>query len=86
MVGTTLYPEKMELFTINLTEPQYSNKQVSISFFVSFGPHILTTSVSMVLFKSLLHVCKARYLKPTILAFFGSPRLVQNGQFGLFCY
>ena len=30
--------------------------------------------------------CDPRYLKPTILAFLGTPRLAQNGQFGVFYY
>ena len=69
----------------SLTRPQYSYKQASISRFVNHGPTMLTASVLMVLFKPLGHDCDPRYLKPTILAFLGTPRLVQNGQFGLFC-
>ena len=35
----------------------------------------------MVLIQSFGHVFDLQYLKPTILVFFGSPRLVQNGHF-----
>ena len=44
---------------------------------------MLTASVLMVLFEPLGHDCDPRYLKPTILAFFGTSRLAQNGHFGL---
>ena len=40
----------------------------------------------MILFEPLGYDCDPRYLKPTILAFFGTPRLAQNRQFGVFCY
>ena len=39
----------------------------------------------MVLFEPLGHVCDPRYLKPTILAFLGTPRLAENSQFWVFC-
>ena len=81
-VGPPIFPQKWRY----LTKPQYSYKQASISCFVNHGPQMLTASVLMVLFEPLGHVCDPRYLKPTILAFFGSPRLAQNGHFGLFCY
>ena len=70
----------------NLSKPQYTYKQVSISFFVNNGPQMWTTSVLMVLLKSFGYVYDFRYLEPTILAFSGTPRLVQNGQFGVFCH
>ena len=38
---------------------------------------MLTNSVLMVLFESLDHGCDPRYLKQTILTFFGIPRLVK---------
>ena len=66
---TTRYPEQMELLPDYLTKPQNSKKQASISFFVSQGPQMLTTSVSMVRFKSLGHVFEIQLLKPTILHF-----------------
>ena len=53
----------------NLSKPQYTYKQVSISFFVNNGPQMWSTSVLMVLLKSLGHVYDYRYLEPTILAF-----------------
>ena len=65
---TTRYPEQMELLPDYLTKPQNSKKQASISFFVSQGPQMLTTSVSMVRFKSSGHFCIIQYSKPTILA------------------
>ena len=67
-----------------LTQPQYSYKQASILCFVNHGPQMLTTSVLLVLFEPLPHDSDPRYLKPTILAFLGAPRLAQNGQFGVF--
>ena len=81
----THYTRKMEVVTYYLTKPQYSYKQASISCFVNHGPQMLTASVLMVLFEPLGHDCDPRYLKPTILAFLGTPRLAQNGQFGVFC-
>ena len=69
MGWATLYREKIRIVTDYLTKPQYSNKQDSISYFVSYGLQMLTTSVSMVRFKSLGHVCANPYFKPTILAF-----------------
>ena len=52
----------------------------------SFGwvgpPKMITTLVLLVLFEFFGHSCVLRYVKPTILAIFGSPRLAQNGQFG----
>ena len=68
-----------------MTKPQYSFKQASISFFVNLDPQMLTSLVSMVLFDALGHDFDPRYLKPTILAFFGSTSLAQNGHFGLLC-
>ena len=49
MAGTTLYSEKMEIFTIKFTKRQYSNKQAFITFFVRHGTQILTTLNSMAL-------------------------------------
>ena len=69
MGWATHYSEKMKIVTDYLTKPHYSNKQDTISFFVSHGPQILTTSASMVRFRSLGHVCRIKYLKLTILAF-----------------
>ena len=69
MGWATLYREKIRIVTDYLTKPQYSNKQDSISFFVSHGPPMLTNSVSMVRIKSLRHFCRIQYLKLTILAF-----------------
>ena len=80
------YRQRMEVFTNYLTNPQYSYKQASISCFVNHGPQILTASVLMVLFEPLGHDCDPRYLKPTILEISGISRLVQNGQFGEYCY
>ena len=70
----------------HLTKLQYSYKQVSISFFINQGPKILAASILMVLFEALSHIYDLRYLKSTILAFLATPRLAQNGQFGVFCY
>ena len=39
------------------------------------------TSVLIDLFESMGHLCDPQYLKPILLAFFGSPRLAQNGNF-----
>ena len=50
MGWATLYREKIRIVTDYLTKPQYSNKQDSISFFVSHGPQTLTTSISMIWF------------------------------------
>ena len=36
---------KMSIVTYYLLNPQYSNKEAFISFFVSHGPQILTISV-----------------------------------------
>ena len=69
-----------------MTKPQYSYKQAFIACFVNHGPQMLTGSVLMVLFEPFGHNWDLRYLKPTILAFLGTPRLAQNGQFGVFCY
>ena len=69
MGWATLKTKKMKVVTYYLTKPQYSNKQYSISFFDSHGPQMLTTSVSMVRFRSRGHVCTIQYLKLTILAF-----------------
>ena len=79
-------PPKMEIVTCYFTKPQYCYKQASIFGFVNHGPQMLTASVLMVLFEPLGYECDLRYLKPTILEFFGSPSLAQNGHFGLFCY
>ena len=76
----------MEVLTSYLTKPKYRYKHASISCFVNHGPQMLTASVLLVLFEPLVHDCDPRYLKPTILAFFGSPSLAQNGHFGPFCY
>ena len=67
-----------------LTKPQYSYKQASISCLVNRGPTMLTASVLMALFKPLVHDCNLRYLKSTISALLGTPRLAQNGQFECF--
>ena len=80
------YRQRMEVFTNYLTNPQYSYKHASISFFVNLAPQMFTTLVSMVLFDALGHDCDPRYLEPDILASLGTPRLAQNGQFGVFCY
>ena len=80
------FSKKIEVVTCYLTKPQYSYKQASISCFVNHGPQMLTASVLMVLFEPLGYECDLRYFKPTILEFFGSPSLAQNGHFGLFCY
>ena len=77
--------QKMEVRTNHLTNPQRSFKHASITFFVSHGPKMITTLVLIVLFEYFGHSCVLRYVKPTILAIFGSPRLAQNGQFGVFC-
>ena len=69
MGWATLYRQKMKIVTDYLTNPHYSNKQDSISFFVSHGLQMLTTLVSMVLFRSLGHVCRIQYLKLALLAF-----------------
>ena len=82
----TRCPNKMERVTNFLTKTQYSYKQASISCFINHGSQMSTASVLMVLFEPLGYDCDLRYLKPTILAFFGSPSLAQSGQFGLFCY
>ena len=82
----THYNQKMKVITYYLTKPQYSYKQAFISCFVNHGSQTLTASILMVLFESLGHDCDPRYLKPTILAILGTPRLAQNGQFGVFCY
>ena len=39
------YPPKMEVVTNQLTKPQYSNKQASISCFVNHGPQMLTALI-----------------------------------------
>ena len=78
--------QKIEVITNYLTKPQYSYKQASISCFVNHGPQMLTTSVLMSLFEPLGQDCDNRYLKPTILAILGIPRLAKNGQFWVFCY
>ena len=44
------YAIEMSIVTYYLLNPQYSNKDAFISFFVSHGPQILTISVQMVLF------------------------------------
>ena len=49
--------------------------------FVNHGPHMLNASVLMVLFELLSHDYDSWYLKQTIKAFLGTPRLAQNGQF-----
>ena len=67
-----------------MINPQYSFKQASISFFVDRGLQMLIALVLMVLFEALGHVCDPRSLKPTILAFPGTPSLSQNGRFGDF--
>ena len=51
------------------------------SIFVNHGRQMLTISALMALFESLDQVLDPRYLKQTILSFFGSPRLAQNGHF-----
>ena len=76
----------MQVVTCFLTTPQPSYKQASISCLVNHGPQMLTASVLMVLFEPLGYDCDPRYLKPTILAFLGTPRLAQNRQFGIFYY
>ena len=83
---TTHYSKNTKVCMNLLTNPQYSYKQVFISFLVNHGPQMLTTSDLMTLFESLGNVCERRYLKPTLLVFLGSPRLAQNGHLGEFCY
>ena len=61
--------QKRKVLTHYMTKHHYSNKENSISLFVSHAPQIPTTSVSMVQFKSRGHVCAIQYLKPTVLAF-----------------
>ena len=51
MGWATLYREKMKIVTDYLTKPHYSNKQDTISFFVSHGPQILTTSAYILQFQ-----------------------------------
>ena len=72
----------MKVVTDYLTKPQYSNKQDSISYFVSYGLQMLTTSVSMVRFKYLGHVCAIQNLKPTILVFSVFPDLSKSVSLG----
>ena len=69
------FPKKIQVVTYYLLKPQYGYKQASISFFVNHGPQILNASVLMVLFELLGYGCDPWYLKPTILAFVGTPRL-----------
>ena len=78
--------QKMKVVTNHLTKLRYSYKQAFISCFINHGPQMLTTSVLMILFEPLGHNCDPRYLKPTILAFLGIPRLAKNGRFIIFCY
>ena len=79
------YAIKMSIVTYYLLNPQYSNKEAFISFFVSHGPQILTISVLMVLIVFLGHFCDHQNLKPTILTFFGIPRLAQTRHIGVDC-
>ena len=65
---------------------QYSYKQASISFSVHQGPQMLAISVLIVLSESFVHVCELRYLRSTILAFLGSPRLVQTSRYVVACF
>ena len=44
------------------------------------------TLILMALFDFLGRVSDFRFSKPTILAFFDSSRLAQNGHVGIFCY
>ena len=76
----------MEVVTFYLTKPEYSYKYASISSFVNHGPKMLTASILMVLFEPLDYDCDPQYLKQTILAFLGTPRLAQIRQFWVFCY
>ena len=78
--------KKMEVLTCYFSKPQCSYKQASISCFVNQGLHVISASVIMILFEPMCHDCNPRYSKPTILAVLGTPRLAQNGQFGVLCY
>ena len=60
---------KIEVVTNYLIKLQSCYEQSSISFFINHGPQVLTTSVLMVLYESLGHVCNLRYAKATIYVF-----------------
>ena len=68
----------MEVVKYYLIKPQYSYKQVSISYFVNHGPQMLTALVEMVPFKPRGHIYDPRYSEQTILTFLGIPRLAEN--------
>ena len=74
----------MQVLSCYLTKPQYSYKQASILCFVNHGPQMLAILTD--LFEPLGNDCDFRYLKPTILAFLGTPRLAQNSRFVVFSY
>ena len=71
--------------TCSLTK-KYSPKQASISCFVNHDPQMFIASVLIVFFTPSGYDCDVLYLKTTILAFLGTPRLDRNDQFGVFCY
>ena len=54
------------------------------SIFVNHGRQMLIISILMALFESLDQVIDPRYLKQTILSFFGSPRLDKMVTLGCF--
>ena len=68
-----------------LDNPQYNNKQASISSFVNHSSQMLTTLVSMFLFLPFAMIVTP-ILKTNHFGILGTPRLAQNVQFWVVCY